>query len=79
MCKHCKLKKKVKKLEAELAELKATVDSHVGHYIYPYPYSVYPYGSGVAAGGNTINPITWTIGNSGTIYDNGNWGASSES
>lgn len=48
MCKHCKLEKKIKLLEAEIESLKSIVNSHVGHYITQYPFSytyTYPYTS----------------------------------
>ena len=74
MCKH-KLKKRIKVLEAEIAELKSKVDGHVGHYIYSYPnLTAYPY---------TYSPLgtavttSWTGGITYT-NDSGNGGASSE-
>lgn len=66
MCKNCKLAKKVKKLEVELAELKAKVDGHVGHYIYPYPLTTsYPYTFGTTYPNTTIT-YTNDVFNGGT-------------
>lgn len=78
VCKQCKLAKRVKKLEAELAELKAKVDGHVGHYVYPYQYTyTYPYTYQYPLGtaGTYINPVTWT---SGITYTNDGNGGTSE-
>lgn len=68
MCKHCKNKKRIKQLKAELAELKAKV-AHPPYYYYPYTYGI---------GGSSSTPyftsgITYT-----NLYDSGNGGTSSE-
>lgn len=62
MCKHCKNKKKIKQLEAEVADLKAKVESHMLHpYPYPYNFYTYPCYTAVSSGTtySTLTVILW--------------------
>lgn len=71
MCKHCKNKKKIKQLEAEVADLKAKVESHMLHP-YPYPYNFYTYPCYTALSSGTYSyPLGTAVTSSWVTYNAG--------